>query len=303
MAIPLLQLLLPAPIESSLGVIFCFAIPLMEYYLQQLENELKLRGMSPRTVKAYRSCVGYYLKFLSSDFGVTDFSVLDGERVKAFLLHRQSLGAAAQTVNLYLNAIKFFYRWVVKSPQRIELRFARKGGKLPVVLSHDEVLRVIDVLRNRKHKLLISLAYGAGLRVSEVIAIRVRDVDFERNLLCVRQGKGAKDRMTLLPQKLLGELRAYCSVRQPDEYVFESERGGKLSSRTAQLVFERALKRVNIVKPATFHSLRHSFATHLLENGTDIRLIQSLLGHANIRTTQRYTQVSSTAIGRLVSPL
>ncbi len=270
----------------------------MDDWLQKLENELKLRGMSPKTIKAYRSCVGYYLRFLE-----TDFAVLDPEKVKAFLLHRQSLGSAPQTVNLYLNAIKFFYRWVVKSPQRIELRFARRGGKLPVVLSHDELLRVIDVVRNRKHKLLISLAYGAGLRVSEVISVRVRDVDFERNLLCVRQGKGAKDRMTLLPEKLLGDLRSYCAVRAPDEYVFESERGGKLSSRTAQKVFENAMKRANIVKPATFHSLRHSFATHLLENGTDIRLIQSLLGHANIRTTQRYTQVSSTAIGRVVSPL
>ncbi len=271
---------------------------MMEYWLQKLENELKLRGMSPKTIKAYRSCVGFYLRFLQ-----TDFAVLDTEKVKAFLLQRQSLGAAPQTVNLYLNAIKFFYRWVVKSPQKIELRFAKRTVKLPVVLSREEILRVLAVVRNRKHRLLVSLAYGAGLRVSEVIAIRVRDVDFERKLLCVRQGKGGKDRATLLPDKLVGDLKAFCSVRSPNDYVFESERGGKLSSRTAQLVFEHALKRADIVKPATFHSLRHSFATHLLENGTDIRLIQSLLGHANIRTTQRYTQVSSHAIGRIVSPL
>lgn len=270
----------------------------MEQYLQKLEDELRLRGMSPKTLKAYRSCVGFYLRFLQ-----TDFAVLDTGKIKTFLLQRQDLGAAPQTVNLYLNAIKFFYRWVVKSPQSIDLRFAKRAGKLPVVLSHEEVLRVIGVLRNQKHKLLLSLAYGAGLRVSEVIAIRVRDVDFERNLLCVRQGKGGKDRMTLLPDKLLGSLRIFCHVRPPDAYVFESERGGRLSSRTAQKVFEHALKRAGIVKPATFHSLRHSFATHLLENGTDIRHIQVLLGHANIRTTQRYTQVTSHVLQRIASPL
>lgn len=270
----------------------------MEEYLKKLENELRLRGMSPKTVKAYRSCVGLYLRFLR-----TDFSTLDIEKMKAFLLERQGLGAAPQTVNLYLNAIKFFYRWVVKSPQKIELRFAKRTLKLPVILSHAEILRVIGVLQNQKHRLLVSLAYGAGLRVSEVIAIRVRDVDFERNLLCIRHAKGGKDRMTLLPDKLLAALKVFCFQKPPEEYVFESQRGGRLSSRTAQKVFDAALKKAGIVKRATFHSLRHSFATHLLENGTDIRLIQSLLGHANIRTTQRYTQVSSSAIGRIVSPL
>lgn len=271
---------------------------MMEECLRKLENELRLRGMSPKTVKAYRSCVGFYLKFLQ-----TDFSSLDIEKMKAFLLERQALGAAPQTVNLYLNAIKFYYRWVVRSSQRIELRFAKRTLKLPVILSHEEVLRVIGVLQNQKHRLLVSLAYGAGLRVSEVTALQVKDVDFERNFLCIRHAKGGKDRLTLLPDKLIAVLKVFCFQRPPEGYVFESQRGGRLSSRTAQKVFEAALKKAGVVKPATFHSLRHSFATHLLENGTDIRYVQALLGHANIRTTQRYTQVSSHAIGRIVSPL
>ena len=281
----------------------------MNDYLQQLENELRLRGMSPKTIKAYRSCVRFFLEYLGGEgmLGTSDIGTLDIQfniaRVKAFLLSKQDQGLAPQSVNLYLNAIKFFYRWVVKSSEKIDLQLAKRPRQLPVVLSHQEILRIIEIIKNRKHKLMISLAYGAGLRVSEVIALRVRDLDFNRNLLTVRHGKGGKDRLTLLPAKLIRDLRNFSAGRQPHDYLFESERGGKLSSRTAQKVFENALERAGVASAATFHSLRHSFATHLLENGTDIRYIQELLGHSNIRTTQRYTQVTALGIRNIKSPL
>jgi len=270
----------------------------METYLKKLEDEMRLRGLSPKTIKAYTSCVGYYLRFSGIEPDVTSI-----DSIKAFLLHKHDSGSAPQTVNLYLNAIKFFYRNVIKSNTAIDIRFAKRSLRLPVVLSHEEVLRVIDSYRNRKHKLLISLAYGAGLRVSEVVAMRVRDVDFERRLISVRGGKGDKDRQTLLPVKLEAELRIICAVRDQNDYLFESERGGRLSSRTAQKVFEAGLKKAGIMRQATFHSLRHSFATHLLENGTDIRFVQALLGHADIKTTQRYTHVTSRGLQRILSPL
>jgi site-specific recombinase XerD len=287
----------------------------MENLLQKLENEIKLGGLSPKTLKAYRLCVGHFLRFLQKgisvgdgEFGVQDFALLsdietlDTEKVKAFLLQRQGLGAAPQTVNLYLNAIKFFYRNVIKCDERIDLRFAKRRRRLPIPLSHEEIMRIIDSLKNLKHKMLLSLAYGAGLRVSEVVGLRVNHVDFEKHFLYVRQGKGQRDRITLLPDKLENQLKLFCEGRESAAFVFESERGGKLTTRTAQKVFESALKKAGIIKEVTFHSLRHSFATHLLENGTDLRYVQELLGHANIRTTQIYTHVTATAIGKIKSP-
>lgn len=266
--------------------------------LKKMENEMRLRGMSPKSMRAYLASARAFLEFCGGDP-----AEVDTEKVRLFLLRKQDTGAAPQTVNLALNGIRFFCLHVLKSEAGNGIRFAKRPQRLPVVLSHDEVLRVIDSYQNRKHRLLVALAYGAGLRVSEVVALRVRDLDFERGLLTVRGGKGNRDRQTLLPSKLERDLRSVCAFRDPADFVFMSERGGKLGTRTAQLVFEAGLKRAGIVKPATFHSLRHSFATHLLENGTDLRYIQALLGHANIRTTQRYTQVTEKGIRNIQSPL
>ena len=150
---------------------------------------------------------------------------------------------------------------------------------------------------------MISLAYGAGLRVSEVVKIRVKDLNFLEKIIYVRQAKGNKDRITVLPEKLLPDLKDFAFKKNKDDFLFESERGGLLTTRTAQKIFSSALLKAGISADATFHSLRHSFATHLLENGTDIRYIQALLGHRSIRTTQRYTQVSASGIRNIKSPL
>jgi len=276
----------------------------MEEYLQKLANELRLRGRSPKTIKAYRSCVGVYLRSLLEGGGdVGSCAVLNIEKVKAFLLQRHDLGMASGTVNIYLNAIKFFYRTVMNSDTKIDFPFARRRYRLPVPLTHEEVMRIILTVKNLKHKTLLSLAYGAGLRVSEVVALRVRDIDFGSGFVYVRQGKGNRDRVTLLPDRLANSLKIFCNARDPMAFVFESERGGRLTTRTAQKVFDEAVKRVGIIKQVTFHSLRHSFATHLLENGTDIRYVQELLGHANIRTTQIYTHVTRSGLGKIRSPL
>jgi len=172
-----------------------------------------------------------------------------------------------------------------------------------VVLSRSEIEKILQSVANRKHKLLLSLVYGAGLRVSEVVSLRVQDIDFDRELIHIKNAKGRKDRVTILPKKLVQEFQGLSQFCSGKDFVFCSNRGGRLSARTAQKIFEQALKNAGIKKDASFHSLRHSFATHLLENGTDVRYVQALLGHQNIRTTQYYTQVTNPSLRKIVSPL
>lgn len=291
-------------------------------YLNLLERELKLRNYSIRTIKSYKMAVRDYLRFVFGkigDLGFESFFERDEEfqleLIKDFLIYLHDKGYAPQTTNLALNAIKFFYREVLGNSMRIKIRCAKKSLKLPVVLSREEIRRVIDVIGNLKHKLMISLAYGAGLRVSEVVGLKVQDLLIDQGLICVRGGKGGKDRLTIFPEKLKDEFNLFLNERKKIYevggcdcgigwfYVFESNRGGKLTSRTAQKVFEHALKKAGIDRDATFHSLRHSFATHLLEDGVNLRYVQELLGHKNIKTTQLYTMVSTDAVRKIKSPL
>lgn len=271
---------------------------MLEEQLRCTSEELRLRNYSPKTIKAYLACIKEYLAG-----GEEECMGCDMDRLRQFLLNKQAKGLSSQTVNLYLNAIKFYYREVLKSHEQIGLKFAKRTRKLPVVLSKDEILRTIGTIRNVKHRAMVALAYGAGLRVSEVVKLRVGDVDLGQLLLHIKEAKGGKDRITILPEKLIVDLRAFTIGKTNSDWLFPSERGGRLTERTAQIVFERALSAAGIQKSATFHSLRHSFATHLLENGVDVRYVQQLLGHQNIRTTQIYTHVTNPAIKKIVSPL
>src|SRR3989339_2259164 len=266
--------------------------------INQTIIELKLRNYSRQTIKNYTLCLKGFFEFLG-----VDLTIVNVDKIKKFLLLKYDKAFSSQTINLYLNAIKFFYRDVVKSSQKIDIKFAKRSKKLPIVLSRQEVGRILEVLSNQKHKLMIALSYGAGLRVSEIVALKIKDLDFENLLIHIKGAKGDKDRITILPDKLKVEIEKFVFGKDKNEYVFGSERGGNLTTRTAQKIFEKALKLTNINKEATFHSLRHSFATHLLENGTDVRYVQELLGHANIRTTQIYTQVTNPNLKNIKSPL
>ena len=270
----------------------------MQEYLEQTRQELKLRNYSFKTIKTYLSCLREYF-----DFKKINFEKIDEENIKQFLLNKQSKNYSSQTVNLYLNAIKFFYREVLKIHQKITLKFAKRSKKLPIVLSREEIKSIIEAIRNPKHKLIISLAYSAGLRISEVINLKVKDVNLEELTIHLKNAKGKKDRITIFSEKIKNDLQNLIAGKNLNDYLFESERGGKLTERTAQKVFENALRRTDIKKDATFHSLRHSFATHLLENGVDVRYVQELLGHQNIRTTQIYTQVTNPKLKNIKSPL
>jgi len=231
-----------------------------------------------------------------------DFEKPDDEMIKRFLLMKQDRGYAPQTVNLYLNAIKFFYYQVMRSYFKSNIRFAKRSKKLPVVLTKDEILRILDCISNPKHRLMVALAYGSGLRISEVMSLKAKDLLLAEGTIHIKDAKGKKDRLSIIPDKLRFELEAIVLSKSPNDYLFYSERGGKLTARTVAKIFRKAKKEAGITKDATFHSLRHSFATHLLENGTDIRYVQSLLGHNNIRTTQLYTQVTHNAIRKIESP-
>ncbi len=270
----------------------------MQGILGRVEQELRIRNYSPKTIRAYVACLRDYIGHTKNDP-----ERLDVADIRSYLLAKQSARYSPQTVNLFLNAIKFFYREVVGTSGTIDIRFAKRPSRLPVVLSREEVTRLIDSISNAKHRLLISLAYGAGLRVSEVVSLRVGDIDFSEHTIHLKGAKGNKDRITVLPDKLTDGLRQMAAGKGMDDEVFSSERGGTLSSRTAQKIFEHALARAGIQKAATFHSLRHSFATHLLENGTDVRFVQELLGHSNIRTTQIYTHVTNPVLKHIQSPL
>ncbi len=266
--------------------------------LALVARELRLRNYSVSTKKTYLSELKAYLFFKGGDFDVVDV-----ESIRFFLNFRRDAGLSGSSVNLALNAIKFFYKQVLKCDVHIDVKFAKKPRRLPVVLSKREVVIVLSQIRNAKHRVIISLAYGAGLRVSEIPNLRVRDLDFVSGVIYVRQGKGNKDRITVLPEKIKPKLFQFIAGKAPSDYLFYSERGGKLCTRTLQKVFTNAVRRAGIINGATFHSLRHSFATHLLENGVDIRHVQVLLGHSSVRTTQIYTRITEPMIQKVKSPL
>jgi len=270
----------------------------MDVYLKKLENELRLRNYSPKTVKSYVSCVAEYLRVKQKNFDLVDIDF-----IKEYLLSKINKGLSSQTINQSLQAINFFCWNVLKYRGKIDIRFAKTPSKLPIVLSRDEIQLILATISNEKHNLMIALAYSGGLRVSEIINLKVKDLNLAELTIHLKGAKGNKDRITIFPEKLVKSIEKLILNKNINDYVFASERGGKLTERTAQKIFENALQKSGIQKDATFHSLRHSFATHLLENGVDVRYVQELLGHANIRTTQIYTQVTNPMLKNIKSPL
>lgn len=265
--------------------------------IQKLVRELRLKNYSRRTIEVYSGQVAKYIQFCGEGW-----ERFGQEKVEDFILDGQEKGLSPQTLNLGIQSLQFFYKFVL-GRDWYKMGGLKKSQKLPIILSLGEIQKMLTVMQNKKHKLLLALSYGAGLRVSEVVSLQVKDLDFEEGLLTVRCGKGRKDRVTVLPELLVADLHYFCADKGVNKLIFESDRGGSLTTRTAQKIFAMALKKAGIRKEASFHSLRHSFATHLLENGVNLRIIQELLGHASSRTTERYTHVSHALVGRVQSPL
>lgn len=270
------------------------ALNLFDYYLQS-------RRYRYNTVKTYKDALLVFLKFLSpkrpEDINVQDFIVFNNEYII-----KNNLSASYQ--NQVVNAVKLYFSTITKKSLEIDqIHRPRRSQKNPNVLSKEEVKKLLDVERNIKHKSMLSLAYACGLRCGEVLNLELRDVDSNRMLLYVKDAKGGKDRVVPISEKIVVMLRNYYLAYKPLRYLFEGvKKGSKYDERSFQLVLKKTLKTAKIDKPATLHWLRHSYATHLLDAGTDLRYIQELLGHKSSKTTEIYTHVSNRDLKNIISP-
>jgi integrase/recombinase XerD len=252
---------------------------------------------SRKTITRYTSIVARYINYINCS--PDDATASDVTRFISYL--ERDVGVSASSINQAISAIKFLYLHVLGREMPVTRR-PKSDRHLPGVLSHDEAQRILDAPSNLKHRLILAIAYSAGLRVSEIAGLRIADVDSHRGLILVKQGKGRKDRYTILAERTSDLLRVYLKLYRPRVWLFEGKSGSHLTIRSMQEIFYRAKERAKIDKDVSIHSLRHSFATHLLENGTDIRYIQELLGHVNAKTTQIYTHVAKRDFLRIRSP-
>jgi len=262
--------------------------------LTRLEQELRLRNYSQKTNDSYLFSVKKFLDYSGNlNFGLNE------ESAKKYIVeHLKKQNPSS--VNKDKFAIKFFFENVLH--QSLMLPTIKKNQTIPEILTIEEIRKMIDVTTNIKHKLIIKLLYGCGLRVSEIVSLKKKDINFEEGIIKISLAKGKKDRFVKLPESVKKELESYCNLIG-SELIFESNRGGKLTKKTIGKIIENAGEKADIKKRVYPHLLRHSFATHLLENGTDLRIIQKLLGHASIKTTQMYTHISQANIKNIKSPL
>jgi site-specific recombinase XerD len=268
---------------------------------KRMIDEMQLRNYSAKTIQIYVDIVARFARH----FGKNP-EKLGAEHVRQYLLHLvQEKKLAWSTYKQALAALRYFYRWIVKGPEVVvDIRCPRPEYRLPVVLSFEEVHRFFAAVRSFKHRMVLMTAYAAGLRIAEVVHLDVSDIDSQRMVIRVRQGKRNKDRYTILSPVLLQMLRHYWVAVRPVSYLFPGRAlDHPLSASTVQGICKGAQEKAGIDKVVTPHTLRHSFATHLLEAGTDSRVIQALLGHGSARTTARYTRVSTKLIAQTKSPL
>ena len=284
------QIMLQHPLSEDNLKAFC-----------QYQQLLLLKGYRPQTIRVYCNEFHLLLRLLKQ----TPVSSLTKEQVQAYMLWLLKHKRYSYThLHTTINALKFYFEQVQgRAKEFYDLPRPQKPLKLPSVLSEEEVVKLIQKTKNLKHKALLLTAYSAGLRVSELVNLRVRDIDSGRMLIHIHEGKGGKDRMVQLSEVLLEVLRTYYKQYKPSDYLFEGDkRGEPYSSSSAQKVLKQVKGWAGVRKKGSIHMLRHSYATHLLESGTDIRYIQELLGHNSIKTTLRYTHVSKLKLERIISP-
>jgi integrase/recombinase XerD len=256
---------------------------------------------SESTINTYTGMMGYFLRFIkpkqSSDIDSDDMVRF----VNEYIIPR---GLSYTFQNQIINAAKLFFLHVHKTELDVEtFERPRREHKLPNILSKQEVKKIIEALTNTKHRIMLSLIYACGLRRSELLNLKPCDIESQRGLLLIRQSKGKKDRIVPISEKTLGILREYYKNYKPERYLFEGQiRGEKYSASSLQKILKEACNKAGIKKPVTLHWLRHSYATHLLESGTDLRFIQELLGHRSSKTTEIYTHVSTKSIQNIKSP-
>jgi site-specific recombinase XerD len=271
---------------------------------QRMIEDMQLKKLAENTQECYIRAIAQFAQF----FGKSP-ELLGREEIRTYLLHLvQKKKVSGSTYRQTLAAIRLLYRTTLGRNEIVEgIQHCKTEKKLPVVLSMDEIERFFKALESRKHRAIFMTAYAAGLRVSEVVALRVTDIDSQRMVLRVDQGKGRKDRYVMLSPRLLLVLRAYWKAARPTTFLFPGGRWGKhpkpITTHSVYNACKRAMRNAQITKNISTHTMRHSFATHLLENGTDVRTIQILLGHRHLNTTAVYMHVSQQKIGATRSPL
>ncbi len=272
-----------------------------------LKESLTLKRFSRRTIKAYTGALRRANNWFVAARGITVDKISAEDARAFFLMLLEELVVSPSLVRQYRFALSYYYRNILHIPLDLAFLDGLKNDRhIPTILTREEIARILESIRNVKHRVMIGLLYAAGLRLSELTALRVGDIDLAELTIHVRRGKGRKDRLTVFSASLVEDLRTCISGRGPGQFVFTpagSAEGKHLSGRTVQKVLEAALHRAGINKKATPHDLRHAFATHLLENGISLRHIQLLLGHKNIATTTLYTRVARPALKGIRSPL
>jgi site-specific recombinase XerD len=267
-----------------------------ESYLSKLE----IRKYAYNTAKSY---IALFEKFINH-FPEKPINSLNETDIQQYMQEMVKRGFSNSYLNQSINSIKFYYEQVLNMPGRYyHLDRPRKERNLPVVLSKQEVKSILNAIDNIKHKAIIAMLYGSGLRRSELIELKIKDINSDRMTVFVRGAKGNKDRYSLLSKKVLEILRLYIRRYRPKVYLFEGASGVKYSGSSIRMILKRAVEKAKINARVTPHSLRHSFATHLLEDGVDLRYIQTLLGHSSSKTTEIYTHVAKTAVLNIKSPL
>ena len=267
---------------------------------RRMIEDMTIRKFAPKTQHDYLQRVKNFAAYLGRSPDTAS-----SEDVRHYQLHLTASGVGVPTVNQTVSTLRFFFKVTLGRPDLVErTTFVREPRQLPVVLSPEEVVRLLDAAPGLKYKAALSVAYGAGLRVSEVVALKVGDIDSKRMIIRVEQGKGCKDRYVMLSPHLLELLRAWYKAARPQGWLFPGrDRVQPMTTRQLNRACHAAANMAEISKPVSMHTLRHSFATHLLEQNIDIRVIQVLLGHAKLDTTALYTRVATKTIQQIMSPL
>ena len=272
-----------------------------EEVLSLLSQKLILKAFSPSTIKNYSASIRQFLSFFEN----RELKDLTKEEIEAFVYHqitKYKISESAQ--NTLINSIKAYYEHVLGRPRTIyEIQRPKKSHSLPNVLSKEEVSSLIGVTENLKHRAILVTIYSGGLRISEAIQLRIADIHSDEGYIFIKGAKGKKDRRTVLSPHLLALLRGYFKQYKPSYWLFEGQDGGQYSAKSIQMVFRRAVEKSNVNPWATVHTLRHSFATHLLQQGTNLRYVQALLGHESSKTTEIYTHILSISSKIIESPL
>ncbi|HWR33039.1 MAG TPA: tyrosine-type recombinase/integrase [Chitinophagaceae bacterium] len=291
----LMQRQTPALNNIAINVVNAHILPAMQQYLT-------LKSYSHSTIRTYLNEVGVFLRTIKHH-PADDFTA---QRIKDYLQYcAETLKLTENTLHSRMNALKFYYEQVLKRDKFFwEIPRPKKAIQLPKVLSKEEMIRLLKAIDNLKHKTMIMLGYACGLRVSEITALETKDLDEDRRLLLILKAKGKKDRIVSLSPVMLVMLREYQTKYKPEKYLFEGQyKGTAYSSRSLELIIKAAKDRAGIKKTGSMHMLRHSFATHLLEKGTDVVFIQKLLGHNDLKTTLRYLHVTNKDLVNILSPI